>query len=382
MSAESIQIEIFAPGRHQPLQGAPLSFSEADLAAAAAAYDPALHEAPLVVGHPRTDAPAYGWVQGLGLAGGKLVATPHQVDPAFAELVNAGRFKKVSASFYPPDSPANPRPGVFYLKHVGFLGATPPAVKGLKSVSFAEDDDAGVVTIEFAAPEPWRLAAAFRSARRLFAGLRDMLVADKGVEQAEQLLPGWELDNLATAIAEIEAADRPGPAFAAPTNPGEDMSNEVKAAGPALDARAAELDRRQADLDARAAEFAERERGQRRKDDAAFVDQLVADGKLLPAEKDRTLAFMEALDADQVVSFGEGVEQTQRDAYKAQLGARPKLVEFGEHRKAAADGPGGSDAEDADAFARRITEFCEAERQAGRTVTVAAAAAQLKRKER
>ncbi|MDL6388248.1 peptidase, partial [Escherichia coli] len=69
------------------------------------------------------------------------------LDPQFAEMVTDGRFKKVSASFYLPDSPSNPKPGVLYLRHVGFLGAQPPSVKGLKQVSFSEQEE-GVV--EFA----------------------------------------------------------------------------------------------------------------------------------------------------------------------------------------------------------------------------------------
>ncbi|OYW21050.1 MAG: hypothetical protein B7Z43_11640, partial [Sphingomonas sp. 12-62-6] len=46
--------------------------AEADLAATAAAYDPAKFEAPIVVGHPALDAPAYGWVRGLAFAEGTL----------------------------------------------------------------------------------------------------------------------------------------------------------------------------------------------------------------------------------------------------------------------------------------------------------------------
>ena len=79
------------------MSGAALDFSVDDLAASAAAYDPALSEAPIVVGHPVTDAPAYGWVKSLAFAGGGLEAEPDQVDPAFAEMVAAGRFKKISA---------------------------------------------------------------------------------------------------------------------------------------------------------------------------------------------------------------------------------------------------------------------------------------------
>ncbi len=131
------------------MSGAELAFSEADLAASAAAYNPALSEAPIVVGHPAHDLPAYGWIKSLAFADGGLEAEPDQVDPAFAEMVAAGRFKKISASFYPPESKNNPHPGVYYLRHVGFLGAAPPAVKGLRTPAFAAEDDAVVLEVDF-----------------------------------------------------------------------------------------------------------------------------------------------------------------------------------------------------------------------------------------
>ncbi len=147
-------MQIFRAGTHVDSRGQTFTITAADLAATAAAYDPALHEAPLVIGHPALDDPAYGWVESLSVTGdGALEAEPTQVDPAFAELVEAGRYKKISASFYRPDAAANPAPGAFYLRHVGFLGAQPPAVKGLRAVQFAAPAAAaedGLVTIEFA----------------------------------------------------------------------------------------------------------------------------------------------------------------------------------------------------------------------------------------
>lgn len=133
------------------MSGAQLQFSEADLQQTVAAYDPARHEAPLVIGHPAHDLPAYGWVQSLSFNEGALDATPAQVNPDFAEMVAVGAFKKISASFYSPTSPANPVPGVYYLRHVGFLGAQPPAVKGLRTPQFADPED-GVLTFEFTEP--------------------------------------------------------------------------------------------------------------------------------------------------------------------------------------------------------------------------------------
>lgn len=130
------------------MSGAQLQFSEADLQATVAAYDPARHEAPLVIGHPAHDLPAYGWVQSLSFNEGGIDATPTQVNTDFADMVATGAFKKISASFYAPQSPANPVPGVYYLRHVGFLGAQPPAVKGLRTPQFADTED-GVLTFEF-----------------------------------------------------------------------------------------------------------------------------------------------------------------------------------------------------------------------------------------
>lgn len=145
-------IEIFRRGVQVAADGSAHDFSDAELAAAAAAYDPALHQAPLVVGHPRDDAPAYGWVSGLTYRDdGVLAATPDQVEDQFAELVRAGRLKYVSASFYRPGAATNPRPGAYYLRHVGFLGAQPPAVKGLRPAQFA-DADADTLTISFEEP--------------------------------------------------------------------------------------------------------------------------------------------------------------------------------------------------------------------------------------
>src|SRR4051812_33078434 len=106
------QLEIFRAGKHIASNGASFTFTEADLKATAAAYDPAKHEAPMVVGHPKGDGPAYGWTKALSFSE-TLLAIPDQVDPAFAEMVAAGRFKKISASFYAPDAPQNPVPGVF-----------------------------------------------------------------------------------------------------------------------------------------------------------------------------------------------------------------------------------------------------------------------------
>jgi hypothetical protein len=121
-------LHIFKPGTHTAMSGVAFEFSESDIAATVRAYDPILHEAPLVIGHPKHDAPAAGWVKSLSATAEGLNAEPQQVDAAFAEQLSKGSYKKISASFYHPDAPGNPVPGVYYLRHVGFLGAQPWAM--------------------------------------------------------------------------------------------------------------------------------------------------------------------------------------------------------------------------------------------------------------
>lgn len=141
------KIHIFKAGTHTAMNGARLAFSEGDLSRTAAAYSPRAHVAPLVLGHPAQDAPAYGSVLSLQASGGNLVAEAN-VGEELTKMVRDGKYLRVSSSFYSPDAPGNPMPGVFYLRHVGFLGATPPAVKGLEPPSFGEQPSGCVCFVE------------------------------------------------------------------------------------------------------------------------------------------------------------------------------------------------------------------------------------------
>jgi hypothetical protein len=333
------QLHIFRAGIHQPMQGGALEFREADLAATAAAYDPALGEAPLVVGHPKTDAPAYGWVRALRAEGGDLVAEPHQVEPAFAEMVAAGRFKKISASFYTPNHPSNPKPGAFYLKHVGFLGAAAPAVKGLRDVAFAADE-ADVITLEFAADgavSGWRLSWLLADVGGLFRGIRDWMVAKEGVEAAEKLLPAQTVQRMTDEAARMQgeadaarAAAVPPPAFA------EDQKQEtvtVPTEKPDDADRIAALDARERDLQVREAAIAQADAARRAAEMAAFTEKLVAEARIPQGVVPRILAFAASLPATGEVSFTEGdatVKEAPLDAFRAVLAALPARVEFRE----------------------------------------------------
>ena len=144
-------IEIFKAGTHIDNQGRSRVFTVADVQAMAENYAPASHEAPLTVGHPGDNLPAYGWAKALqATSDGRLLMTAYKVEPAFASAVKDGRYAKRSASFYPPDAPQNPKPGQWYLRHVGWLGAQPPAVRGLADVKFSLSKDSISVSFDLA----------------------------------------------------------------------------------------------------------------------------------------------------------------------------------------------------------------------------------------
>ncbi|KAF7598387.1 MAG: hypothetical protein CGU28_12105 [Candidatus Dactylopiibacterium carminicum] len=122
------------------MKGRQITFSEGDLQGMAAAFDPQRQPAPLVLGHPENDQPELGQAQKLLVKGSKLYALA-LVGTALEALVKARCYAKVSATFIPPFADSNPTPGAYYLKHIGFLGATPPAVKGMEDPSFTDRGD-------------------------------------------------------------------------------------------------------------------------------------------------------------------------------------------------------------------------------------------------
>lgn len=333
------RIHVFRAGAHTPMSGEQIAFAASDLAATARAYDPAKHEAPIVVGHPRLDAPAYGWIGQLTAEDGDLYATPKQVEPQFAELVKKGRFKKVSVAFWKPDHPSNPTPGAYYLKHVGFLGATAPAVKGLKPIEFAADD-ADTLTVEFGDMSGWRLGRLLSDIAALFRGVRDHLVARDGVEEADKVLGGDRVQRIAEEAARMQAepAVAPAASFADPPVQSPALTQE--------NTRVTEQDlaARERAIADREAAFAAREAEQRRAEDAAFVAALVQAGRLPQGLAPRVVAFMGALAAEGEVAFAEGsrsVTETPREAFRALMSGLPPVVAFGE--VAGGAGPGAGD---------------------------------------
>ena len=314
------RIAIFKTGHHAATSGETLDATADYVRAIAAAYDPALHEAPVFIGHPKDNAPAYGWVRALTFdeGSGTLYADLAQVEPQFAALLADGRFKKRSASIYDPDHPNNPTPGKPYLRHVGFLGAQPPAVKGLA---------------DFAA------AAA----------------------------PVYEFGDPAAT---------PPPPTEMPMN-----EDELKKKEEELAAREKELADREAAVKRREEELAAEEAAREQAEADDYAEGLVKAGKLLPCEKAAVVSVL-LTGKDATFDFAEGGKTVQKrtsDGIKAVLDRLPATVDFAERtpedpnkRTLPQAGDGNDEDKAAAALEKKIQDFADK-----KGLTFAQAAAQF-----
>ena len=134
-------VEVFRVGEHTDSKGSTRKFDRDFLEQVVANFNAEQHEPPAVVGHPEMNAPAFGWVRELRLDGNSLEARFADTNDDFEEMVQKRAFPKRSSSFYlqPPS-----------LRHVGFLGAQPPALKGLREIQFSDGES---VTVEISFSE-------------------------------------------------------------------------------------------------------------------------------------------------------------------------------------------------------------------------------------
>lgn len=379
------RIPTFRPGTHRTIRGAELTFTAQELAATVAAYDPALAPAQLVKGHPQIEDPSFGQV-GRFVVGddGVLYAEDVQnLDVAFSAEVEEGRFPSRSIKFYAPGDPNNPKPGVWYPRHIGFLGAYPPALKGLPPVEFAEGETAqGAVVVAFSEDDlsdelAWPIANVFRLLKRM----REWIVAEKGIEAAEMVLPAsdleWGSEDLAMIRGRmiersiIEGEDL-SPAFSEPTpTPVADK--------PKTDADTAttdEIKAREAELAKREAAFAEQAGARVQTEFERELDAIAAEGRLIGTDRDDIIAFCEATGlfapgddgAAVEIAFGEGDEARTEGALDFLAGVLRRLpveVSFGEFAESGVP----ADVSDPAKVAARASAYQAEQAQKGVTVS-------------
>ena len=393
LSALDGWIDVARAGTWRDMEGREVKLTADTLAAIAADYAQA-DPAPVVVGHPKDDAPAYGWVDRLRVTGDRLQAKLCDIAPAFRDAVARGTYRGRSVAL---------REG--RLVHLGFLGGRAPAIPGLAPTRFSAPADS---IIEFAAPEAApkdagdavdaALAASgegrgWRVLARLLRSMRDRIVASDGVEAADRALPDWQIEE----VASLGQASPPGAALALEetgtaetdetdeTTGDEDMTGESDRAAE-LAAREKALAEREAKL---ATEQAELTRSQAEAEVAArfaradtALEAHVQAGRVLPAERAGLAALLASLPVDDgaVIAFAAADGKTEKKApaavLEAFLSALPKRVDYGVRAgrdSAPADGGDRGGGADPAAIAAQATQHREAALAAGRTLTVAQA---------
>lgn len=380
-------IPIFRTGTWTDSSGNTRTWTEEDLDRIVERYNPQEHEAPVVIGHPKDNAPAWGWVEALKRDGEVLYAKLKQLVPEFVDMVKRGLFKKRSISLYPD----------LTLRHIGFLGAMPPAVKGLPDVAFRQGGDE--MTIELAEdlserekakkaqearskkygigikegghvtkPSEWedvpdedfldpvnyrypcpdadqtRAAARYWGmprnqqqytereraiiTRRLEDKMKKFKIGkfkeESNMRERIKKILGLAVENLPEEV--VTELDR------------EATFAELEAAKARAEAESkarAEAEAKLREMQQKLLEFQEAQKKveleRRRAEAKAFVDSLKAQGKFLPAwEKLGLIEFMVSLDGDQEIKFSEELTASRSAWFKKFLEQLPKLIEFKE----------------------------------------------------
>ncbi len=311
-------LEILKAGTHRDSQGRTYEFTPDALRQIAESYQPNRHVAPILVTHDETK-PNKGLIDRVWVEGDRLLAEPKQVDPELAEQVNAGRWPRLSAAIYLPDSPANPVPGSYGLRHVATVQI--PAIKGMQPPEFSEE---GTILLSETDSDLAAIARAFR----------EFVLGEFDGDTADRYIPSWLVDSMSQRAMEQQMLDRPAMQFSEQPEDSDVSQTEPATEGAAMPPSAEEYQRLMADLTAREAEVARREAELTRAADTQFVEGAIATGKVPPFLKDRAIELLGVLpdEPTQILTFAEGgkeVKATPKQLFRELLGSL-RTVQFGE----------------------------------------------------
>lgn len=337
-------IQIFAAGDHTASNGEKVSITSEDLETIATNYNEVLktgtfgERAPAIKGHSHDSAsPAEGWLSAVKVVGDKLFGKFSNINKEFEKQIEDRQYYNRSISIGKD----------FNIRHVAFLGAVPPAVKGMDDFSDSEavlsfaDGLEKSEALEFTSYfQNWGIENRFKTIGNMMRNIKNNLIEINGIDSANQIISETDINNL-QQIDEWEKEER---------EPVEDNYSEV----PMTKEELKEFNQMKTDL-ATATTRAETAEGKltaieteqaefkaaaekKEKDDAktefnAHADNLVKAGKLTPAVANAQKAEFAASVDNGVLEFGEGDEKTSMLDSKLQTLAAlsgVKVVEFSE----------------------------------------------------
>jgi hypothetical protein len=284
------KVEVLRVGTFLDGAGVEHTFSESDLAAIASSYNPAHHEAPVVVGHPADNAPAYGWVKRAFTEGKSLFLELRDVIPELVDACKRGLFKKRSIALYPDRT----------IRHIGFLGAMPPAIKGLKDIQFSDKNQ---ICIDIGFNE---------FTERTAMDLAQALARIAQLNQEISTLQGKNADfseQIKTLSAEKTRLET-------------EFSEKNKQSATLITELTTQVGSFKTQI-------SNQEKKAREKDFAQFCEKLVNEGRLPPKNKEAVEAQLEIAFQASTGTFAEG-QVKPIDSFRKMLAESPKVIEFGE----------------------------------------------------
>lgn len=128
---------ILKTGSFKDSNGKEHNFTTADLDKIVDNFNNNHNRVPVCVGHPKSNSPAYGWLNSVKRIGENLYCDFKDVQNEFKTAVKEGLFKNRSISLDKD----------FNIRHLAFLGGQAPAIKGLEEFCFEGDENSTEIEI-------------------------------------------------------------------------------------------------------------------------------------------------------------------------------------------------------------------------------------------
>jgi len=254
---------------------AEIHITRQDLEDMAADYDPQLQEAPVTIEHSKA-GPAHGWIAALRVVGDRLQARFKDLSESLRQWLRSGAYRSRSIEMYKPFEPT----GKAYLGAVSFLGAAPPAVKGLSPVpsTFASRAQTDPIRVEYRstqlreAPTTGECEMDEKTiAERVVCALKEMFTGITGNADENNTRNLETIESLRQKVAELEEALR--------------KERQAKAAS---EARLAELEQ----------ELSAKEHQARLAEFTSALEQAAKEERITPAELKGYLSLGSRLDEE------------------------------------------------------------------------------------
>lgn len=300
---------------------------------------------PIILGHPdrygSAEPPAFAWVKSLAIEGGKrLMATLERIDPTIQTMVNEGKFPNCSVEMEQGEGDR------WQLTAIGLLGKSRPAVKGMERVklSLLEKSKKRILLMETDGMGMDDLTAetsGFIFEHQIVDSLEALSNAHAALSPGLQVIKPETLlamrqhiANCLLKAAQDVAADSgimpADPMPADPMPPVEMMANPDDAMSMQLSQAMAELAKGRAEL-------------AQQRESLAFQNRVLQLSErltksslkdLLPDQKEKFMAILKALPANQKLQFSQNGVKVQANLEEALFSliedVRDRRVEFGE----------------------------------------------------